>query len=163
MLAPMQSGPVRRPGTAARFLLRVPGWLYRWRAGWLLGGRFLRLGHIGRRTGRRYETVVEVIGHDPGRWLVMSGFGRDSDWFRNVTASGHAEVTVGRHTYPVAVRELPAREAAAVLAGYEQRNLLVAPVVHAVLSRQVGWRYRGETLERERLVRQLPIVEMTRH
>jgi hypothetical protein len=42
-------------------LLALPARLYGAGGGWLLGHRFLLLTHRGRRTGRLYETVVEVI------------------------------------------------------------------------------------------------------
>ena len=50
-----------RPGRVTRMLLRAPGHLYDWRCGWLLGHRFLRLTHIGRNSGRHYQTMLEVI------------------------------------------------------------------------------------------------------
>ena len=36
-------------------------YLYRWKCGWLLGHRFLLLIHVGRRTGLRRCTVLEVL------------------------------------------------------------------------------------------------------
>jgi hypothetical protein len=38
--------------------------LYRWRAGWLLGHRFLLLRNTGRRSGAAYQTVQEVMHYD---------------------------------------------------------------------------------------------------
>ena len=49
-------------------------------------------------------------------------------------------------------------EAAMVMAGYEQRNRLAAPLVRMVLSRLAGWRYDGSDAARRRLVRALPLV-----
>lgn len=151
-----------RPPKAFRTLLRAPAAVYRWRLGFLLGRRFVLVEHIGRRTGRRYRTVLEVVGRDGSRWYVMSGFGRSADWYRNVTHAGAAELTAGRHRFAVTVREAPTAEATAVLAAYERRNRLVGPLFRWVLSRLVGWRYRGTPNDREQLVSQLPIVEMTR-
>jgi len=54
-----------RPGRVTRMLLRAPGRLYDWRCGWLLGHRFLRLTHIGRNSGRHYQTMLEVIRIEP--------------------------------------------------------------------------------------------------
>lgn len=142
-----------------RRLLRTPVRLYRWRLGWLLGHRFLLLEHRGRRSGRRHETVLEVVSRHPGgEVLVLSGWGRSSDWFLNVVSHGRVRVTVGRRRYAVACRELPEDEAAAVLADYEYRNRFVRPVLNRVLSSLVGWRYDGSEASRRRLVRQLPMV-----
>lgn len=48
----------------ARAALRLPARLYDWHVGWMLGHRFLRLSHVGRRSRRRYGTMLEVIGRD---------------------------------------------------------------------------------------------------
>jgi deazaflavin-dependent oxidoreductase (nitroreductase family) len=141
-------------------LLKAPVLLYKWHVGWLLGRRFLLVNHVGRRSGRAYQTVVEVIGHRASRWYVMSGFGRSSDWYLNVMTAGSAEVRVGRRSARVKVRELDSPAAADVMVDYERRNRLITPIVRRALSRQVGWRYTGSDADRHRLVDQLPILEL---
>jgi deazaflavin-dependent oxidoreductase (nitroreductase family) len=150
----------RRPGPVLRRLLRAPAMLDRWRLGWLLGRRFLVLTHVGRRSGRRHRTVLEVIGADPatGEVMVMAGFGRSSEWYRNLRAQEAAEVVVGRRRFRPLHRVLDEQAAASVLAEYERRNRWLLPVVHRVLSALVGWRYDGSEDARRRLVRELPIV-----
>jgi hypothetical protein len=103
---------------------------------------------------------VEVIGRRDGRWYVMSGFGRSSDWYLNVLTAGSAEVRAGRRRARVKVQELDSSAAADVLVDYERRNRLIAPVVRRALSRQVGWRYTGSDADRHRLVDQLPVLEL---
>ena len=143
-----------------RRALRVPVPLYRAGFGWVLGRRFLMLTHVGRKSGRRYDTVLEVVGRLPGsdEYVVMAGLGRSADWLRNVHAGGAREVTVGTRRFRPAVRELAEDEAVEVLAGYERRNRLAAPILRAVLSRLVGWRYTGSDADRRRLIRELPLV-----
>lgn len=140
--------------------LRAPAVLYDWDLGWLLGRRFLRLTHRGRRSGRCYQMMLEVIGDGRARneVFVMVGLGRRAQWYRNVVAGGAVELAIGRERFRPDYRELPDEEAAAVLAGYERRNRLVAPIVRVVLSRLVGWRYDGSPPARERLVRERPIL-----
>src|SRR5215467_4015965 len=86
-----------QPNAVLRHLLRAPVWLYRARLGWVLGNRFLVLVHIGRRTGRLRRTPLEVLHYsrDVPEWVVMSAFGRDADWLRNIEAQPHPEVMVG--------------------------------------------------------------------
>jgi len=107
------------PGPILRVVLRVPRILYRRRLGWLLGRRFLLLEHVGRISGRQHQTVLEVVNYDgsSGEVVVMSGWGRSSDWYRNVEATGQATITVGRHTLGAAASVLSDAEAAKVLAG----------------------------------------------
>ena len=148
------------PGPVLRRLLRLPALLYRAGLGGLFGQRFLMLTHVGRRSGRTYRTVVEVVGRAGDEYVVMAGFGHRADWLRNSLAGGAQEVAVGRRRFRPRVRELGEDEAVAVLAGYERRNRLAAPVVRAVLSRLVGWRYTGTADEQRRLVRELPLVAL---
>lgn len=142
----------------------MPGRLYDWHLGWLLGRRFLRLTHVGRRSGRRYRTVLEVLGPGPrpGEVVVMAGFGRTADRFRNISALPPVEIAIGKERFRPQARVLGHEEAAAVLADYERRHRLVAPVVRRVLSRLVGWEYDGSAAARHRLVEQLPLVAFRR-
>jgi hypothetical protein len=106
--------------------------------------------------------VVEVVGRLPasGEYVVVAGVGHTADWLQNLRAGGGRGVTVGRRQFRPAVRELGVDEAAAVLAGYEQRNRLITPVVRRVLSRLVGWRYTGTDEQRRRLVAERPLVAL---
>ncbi len=143
-----------------RTALRLPRHLYDRGWGPLLGHRFLLLTHTGRRSGREYGTVLEVVRLDrrSRELVVVSGFGGQADWLRNLRAGGAATVTVGRHTFRAAYRVLGLDEAVAVFADYERRNRLVRPILRAVLTRLLGWHYRGTDEDRGRLARQLPLI-----
>jgi deazaflavin-dependent oxidoreductase (nitroreductase family) len=141
-------------------LLRVPVLLYRWRLGRLLGHRFLLLTHIGRRTGLRRQTVLEIVEYrrEGPEVVVVNAFGPDSDWVRNIQAKPAEEVTVGRQHFSASHRVLGEDEATSVIRGYERRNRLIAPVVRVGFSWLLGWRYSGSENDRRRLVRQLPLL-----
>jgi deazaflavin-dependent oxidoreductase (nitroreductase family) len=134
--------------------------LYNPSLGGMLGSRFLRLTHVGRKSGRRYHTVLEVIGRNDRRRevMVIAGMGRSSDWYRNIEEKGAVEIVVGRRQFIPLQRVLGEDEAAAVLRDYEHRNRLAAPVIRTVISRLVGWPYDGTDAARARLARRLPIV-----
>lgn len=151
---------VMRPGRLLRWMLRAPVGLYAAHVGWLLGYRFLLLAHRGRRTGRVYRTVLEVIAWDPAarEAVVMSGFGRTSQWYRNVLATDPVEVRIARQRFTPRVRQLDEDEAARALADYEERNRLAARLVRAVLSKLGGFRYDGSESARRRLVQVLALV-----
>lgn len=143
--------------------MRVPRALYREHLGWLLGRRFLLLEHVGRTSGSLHHTVLEVINFDRSsrRAAVMSGWGRTSDWYRNVEVAGHARITVGRHTMNVDASVLDDQAAARMVADYERRNRLAGPIVRRVLSQLAGFRYDGTDESRLALVRRLPVVMFT--
>jgi deazaflavin-dependent oxidoreductase (nitroreductase family) len=97
-----------RPGPAMRWLLPAPAWLYRAHLGRLLGGRFLLLRHVGRRSGTAYDTLLEVIGRSGDELFVVSGFGPGSSWVRNVRANPPLMVVSGRRRFTPAARFLGA-------------------------------------------------------
>jgi deazaflavin-dependent oxidoreductase (nitroreductase family) len=142
------------------WLLHAPNALYDAHAGALLGHRFLRLTHRGRRTGRPHRTVLEVLAWDGKNQeaVVISGLGPRAQWLRNVLAAGAAEIEIGRERWTASVRALGPAEGAAVLADYERRNRIVTPIVRRVLSRLAGFRYDGTESARRRLVERLPVV-----
>jgi deazaflavin-dependent oxidoreductase (nitroreductase family) len=134
--------------------------LYRWRCGRLLGRRFLLLIHVGRRTGRRRETVLEIMEcrKNGPEAVVMSAFGGGADWLRNIDATPGAQVVIGPERFVTVHRVLGVAEAVNVVSGYEERNWPMRPIIRLVLSRLLGWPYRSSQSDRERLVRQLPLV-----
>jgi len=143
-----------------RRLFHLPSQLYRWNCGWVLGRRFLLLTHTGRRSGLRHHTVLEVMDdrRATGELIVMSAFGRDAGWLRNIQATPRFTITIGSQSFPACFRQLEAAEAIDVVAAYERRNRFAAPVIRAVLSRLLGWQYDGSAQARSRLVEQLPLI-----
>ena len=156
----MSSIGVSHPGPVTQAVFRAPIRLYEAGLGWLLRERFLCLTHIGRKSGRRYRTVLEVVGTNPtaGEFMVIVGFGPSSNWYRNIAANPACEVIVGRHRFTPHHRVLDEAEAVEVIADYERSNHWIFPLIRFLLSRLVGWRYDGSQEARERLVRQLPVV-----
>jgi deazaflavin-dependent oxidoreductase (nitroreductase family) len=126
----------------------------------VLGQRFLLLIHIGRSTGLRRHTVLEVMEYrkEGPEAVVMSAFGRNADWLRNIEATPSPEVVIGLQHFVAGHRFLDVEEAIRVMTSYERRNWLIAPIIRGVLSRLLGWRYDGSTDARRRLVTQLPLI-----
>lgn len=54
--------------------------------------------HRGRRSGKQYQTPVNVFPRPCGRYIVALTYGPDTDWLKNVLAAGGCELlTTGRH------------------------------------------------------------------
>ena len=98
---------------AIRLLFRLPVVLYRARLGALLGQRFLAVTHIGRKSGAKRVTVLEVIHLRPqdGESIVVSAFGTRSDWYRNLAENPAIEIRTGRRRFKPTHRVLPPDEA----------------------------------------------------
>jgi deazaflavin-dependent oxidoreductase (nitroreductase family) len=78
---------VRRVNKIA--LNRITRPLFRWLPG--LGV----VVHRGRRSGRAYQTPVNVFPRPGGRYIVALTYGRDTDWLKNVLAAGGCELVSG--------------------------------------------------------------------
>jgi deazaflavin-dependent oxidoreductase (nitroreductase family) len=79
--------------------------------------------HVGRTTGRPYETPVGAFATDDG-FVISLPYGSDTDWVKNVLASGSATIVHEGDTYRVDHPELvPTTVAAPHLPPGEQRNL----------------------------------------
>ncbi len=124
----------------SRRLMRAPLWLYRARLGQVFGSRMLMLEHIGRRSGRTRQVVLEVFDHpDPNTYSVASGFGTRAQWFRNVQANPRVRVTVAnRESVPATARTLPQREADAVLRRYQSRHRRAWETMKPVIESTLG-------------------------
>lgn len=151
----------RRLSPLAKRFLRAPAALYEADLGWLLGRRFLCVTHVGRRSGRRYRTVLEVVGTgpQPEELIVLAGLGRRAEWYRNLIANpDRVEVQIARERFAAGYRVLSEQEAVDVLGRYEHANRLAAPVIHRVLTWLLGWSYDGSQSARIRLAGELPLV-----
>ncbi|GAB3229055.1 nitroreductase family deazaflavin-dependent oxidoreductase [Micromonospora halotolerans] len=99
-----------------RWLARAPITLYRHGLGRFLGRRLMMLEHRGRRSGLARYVVLEVVDRAPGVLFLASGYGRDSQWFRNVRADPDVRVWNGP--------DRGVRARATVLTGDEVRRRL---------------------------------------
>lgn len=56
--------------------------------------------HVGRRSGRNYETPVVAVEHDEGFFIALP-YGDRTDWMKNVVADGEASLVNQGRTYRV--------------------------------------------------------------
>lgn len=140
----------RSPGWLTRHIARLPTWLYRLQLGWLLGGRFLLLTHVGRKTGLQHRTVLEIVHHDAdsATYFVAAAWGEKAQWLRNIQAHPQVEVTVGRRRSVANAHAVSLDEAERVLETYARQ--------HRVAMRMLG-RLLGSS-DPHILAQTLPIV-----
>ena len=154
-----ETGSTQRhpPRGFSRLLYRLPISLYRWHLGWLLGGRFLLLNHVGRKSGRPRQAVVEVAGYDKATdiYLVAAGFGPKSDWYRNVVKTPDVTIQVGRRRLAVTAVPLSPQESGQAMVDYAHRH----PGAARTLARVLGFVVTGSDDEYRRLAEQhIPFV-----
>src|SRR5512142_2486284 len=92
--------------------------------------------HVGRRSGRTYETPVIAARHDDS-FLVALPYGKRTDWLKNVLDRSSAAIVTNGHTYEVDRPEvIPMGEATAYFRPREQRMHLQFHVDSALRVRQ---------------------------
>jgi deazaflavin-dependent oxidoreductase (nitroreductase family) len=60
------------------------------------------LEHVGRKSGKRYRTPLNIFDTADG-FVILIGYGSESDWVKNVLAAGRA--TVHKHGKTVTVAD----------------------------------------------------------
>ncbi|NIW46990.1 MAG: nitroreductase family deazaflavin-dependent oxidoreductase, partial [Gammaproteobacteria bacterium] len=78
----------------SRILYRLPILFYKFGFGGLMGERFILVNHIGRKSQKQRQAVLEVIRGDSQskNYYVVSAFGEKSQWYQNLM--NHPEVEV---------------------------------------------------------------------
>ncbi|HZU01481.1 MAG TPA: nitroreductase family deazaflavin-dependent oxidoreductase [Ktedonobacteraceae bacterium] len=92
-------------------------------------GPFAILGHVGRRSGKPYETVIWVWPTREG-FVIALTYGTRVDWYRNMVAAGGGTVFWHRRRYMVGKPELIDADAA----------LLAFPALFRLIFRTIGKR-----------------------
>ncbi len=135
---------------------RLPIWLYRLGLGFLLGERFLLLHHIGRKSGKVRQAVLEVMRKEtePLAYVVGSGFGERAQWFRNVMHTPEVVIQVGRRRYRARAERLPYEEALACFRQYAREH----PIALRELSRLLHSPYDGSEAGLEAMAHAVPVV-----
>ena len=146
----------QKPTGMWKRLLHVPVLLFHWRLGFLMGERILLLTHIGRVSGRTFQTPIEVVEYDLIRreYIVCSGTGPQADWYRNLQAHPAVEIQVGKKRWQPSQRFLSPEEAAERFARYEGRHRRTS----AALLREMGNKYDGTDQDRTRMMAGMPMV-----
>ena len=103
--------------------MRSPLILYKLGLGWVMGDRFLRLRHRGRKSARVHDTVLEVVGHDKdtGTYYIASGWGEGSHWFRNIEKTPGVGVQVGSLKFQAKAERLTCDEGTEILYHYGEK------------------------------------------
>ena len=145
-----------KPSALAIRLLALPSALYCAHLGRLLGTRFLLLTHRGRKSGRLFQTPLEVVNYDKStrEASVISAWGESADWYRNLDAGGAVRVAIGGRQYQPTVRFLDPKECEALLRGFRRLHPLEARLAPYIL----GWKLMGTDSDLAELAARLRAV-----
>jgi deazaflavin-dependent oxidoreductase (nitroreductase family) len=94
--------------------------------------------HVGRTTGRAYVTPVGAVATDDG-FVIALPYGPNTDWLKNVLASGSATIVDEGNTYDVDRPEVvPLTEAGHYFSSQDQRAHRVFGVDECLRVRRVA-------------------------
>ena len=147
------------PRGIARLAFRLPIWLYHLRLGWLLGDRLLLLTHVGRKSGRQRQAVIEVVRHDRASdtYIIASGFGAQVDWLRNIEKNPNVVVQSGGRRLEAVAERLPLDVAADELHSYAARY----PRAFRILTKRLlGQELDGSADSFRQLAANVPVVAL---
>jgi deazaflavin-dependent oxidoreductase (nitroreductase family) len=111
------------PKTLLRILFRLPVYFYRIGLGWMLGKRLVLINHVGRKTGRQHQAVVEVVEREKGteNVIVVAGYGEQTQWYKNLGNQLKTTIQIGNRKYPVSVELLKPEDGEDIIVRYMAR------------------------------------------
>lgn len=119
------------PQWLARFNRHVTNPVQRLWAGWLPA--FGILEHVGRRSGKRYRTPLNVFSTDDGVAILLT-YGPNRDWLKNLTSAGHGRLRRYGKTFEVTdPRVMPKAVAAPSVRGLWRPIFSRLPFEYALL------------------------------
>ncbi|MDA8880933.1 nitroreductase family deazaflavin-dependent oxidoreductase [Pseudomonadales bacterium] len=129
--------------------------------GFLFGERFIHLKLWGRKSGQLKETVIEVIDQDKTNGVLYSasGFGTQSQWFKNISVNNAVFVTLRNTEFEASASVLSADEATEVLLRYVK----VHPNSIKSVARLSGYEMDGSEKDIIAFSQIIKIVKFTLH
>lgn len=74
-----------------RWLAKINKWLFN--PGQVRKGRYPVVTHVGRKSGKTYQTPLDAFPTTTG-YVLVARYGPESDWVQNVLAAGEARLRV---------------------------------------------------------------------
>jgi deazaflavin-dependent oxidoreductase (nitroreductase family) len=122
--------------------MKMPLIPYRLGLGWMLGKRFMRLTHVGRRSGKTYQTVLAVLHLDEKTHEILAvSPWSGSQWYRNIQSTPALAVETGDlrngpNSYRPIQRAVTPDEIAAAFIEFRPRY----PIFSRLVARIPGWK-----------------------
>ena len=140
-------------------LWRLPIWIYRLGFGWLLGKKALLLTHIGRKSGQPRQAVLEILHaySSENRYLVVSGFGPESQWYQNIKKEPRVTIQVGTKKINAIAEQLEKELAGDAMIAYAENF----PGNLKTLSRILGYEIEHSPAGYRAFGEQIPIIQFS--
>jgi deazaflavin-dependent oxidoreductase (nitroreductase family) len=111
------------PPGLLRILFRIPVYFYRIGLGWMFGKRFVLINHVGRKTGKQHQAVVEVVELEKGTGnvIVVAGYGEQTQWYKNLREQPKTTIQIGNQKHTVSIDLLSPHDGENIIARYLEK------------------------------------------
>lgn len=135
----------KRPSGLLRFFFKVPLFMHKLGfGGWerLIGAQWMLLTTTGRKTGKRRETLVDVMDYDKATdiYYIEAAYGSYADWFKNIQTTPRFEAQVGRRKFSAHAEILTEGDTGEMLVQFFRRK----PAYTRSVMAMVGMKFKDE-------------------
>ena len=140
----------KRPGKFLKFFFKVPVWMYKIGFGGferLIGAQWMLITHIGRKSGKRYDSMVDVMEYDKASdtYYIEAAYGARADWYKNIQSNPVFEAKVGRRKFKARAGALTTAGASDMLVQFYRSK----PAYTRSVLAMVGLKFKDEDELRE--------------
>ncbi len=117
------------------------------------------LTHIGRNSGHLHNVVLEVLYHNRvnTEYYVLSGWGSNSNWCKNIQKNPEVMVNVDGHKFEALAIQVSLNEATKLIFDYTKKH----PRAFQMISKRVlGLEVSGNKDDIEMLAKSLPVIRL---
>ncbi|MBI3161112.1 MAG: nitroreductase family deazaflavin-dependent oxidoreductase [Chloroflexi bacterium] len=136
---------LKPPSLLLKFLFKMPVYFHKMGfAGWerIVGAQWMLITTRGRKTGKRRETMVDVMEYDKitDTYYIEVAYGSRADWFKNIQNTPVFEAQVGRRKFHARAAMLSSENTADMLVQFYRRK----PAYTRSVMAMVGMKFTSE-------------------
>ncbi len=151
----------KRPGKLQKFFFKVPVWMHKLGfGGWerLIGAQWMLLTTKGRKSGKLYHTMVDVMDYDKvsDTYYIEAAYGAHADWYKNIQSNPLFEARVGRRKFKARAGTLTTEGAGEMLVQFYRNK----PAYTRSVMAMAGMKFNNEEDLRE-LGKNLTLLAVT--
>ncbi|HNK63809.1 MAG TPA: nitroreductase family deazaflavin-dependent oxidoreductase [Anaerolineales bacterium] len=140
----------KRPNSLMKFFFKIPLFMHKIGfGGWerLIGAEWMLITTTGRKSGKRRETMVDVMDYDKptDTYYIEAAYGARADWYKNIQSTPVFEAQVGQRKFKAQASELDAKGTGEMLVQFYRRK----PAYTRSVMAMVGMKFKNEEELRE--------------
>ncbi|MEW5940166.1 MAG: nitroreductase family deazaflavin-dependent oxidoreductase [Chloroflexota bacterium] len=135
----------KRPNALQKFFFKVPVWVHKLGfGGWerIIGAQWMLIATTGRKSGRKRETMVDVMDYDAASdtYYIEAAYGSRADWVKNIEAAPRFHAQVGRRKFYARLEPLSNQNAGELMVKFYRAK----PAYTRSVMKMVGMTFTGE-------------------